>query len=359
MTNNYTALAVGANSGQMRNEFDNAIYDMSTTSGTMVELLQSISNYANWTKSNTTLTMPSGSFTVTGSVVTTPNPPVAIDASNILHNSFSAKWNSSSGATKYFLDVSEANDFSSFVAGFENLDIGNVTSKTVTPLNPNTPYHYRVRANNSAGTSISSNTISVSTVAQPATTVQFKNLSGSVSENGGSFNITVSISNPDAVNQTTANIVLVGGTGDAADINNYTTQTVTFPAGNSTDKSVTLVITDDGITEGNETLIFEIQNVSGGNAAVVGTNTQFSLSIIEQTGGDYYENIDPNLTTFIYDLKNRIRNPYTWVPYSQHDETNIANFASKDNGDGSRSVFCVYSNYEYIYSGTFTWERFK
>ncbi len=72
--------------------------------------------------------------------------------------------------------------------------------------------------------------------------------------------------------------------------------------------------------------------------------------------GTYYDNINPRKTTFLSDLKNRIRNPYTWVPYSQFDETNIANFASIDNGDGTKSVFCVYSHYEYVYSGTFTWD---
>ncbi len=72
--------------------------------------------------------------------------------------------------------------------------------------------------------------------------------------------------------------------------------------------------------------------------------------------GTYYDNINPRKTTFLNDLKNRIRNPYTWVPYSQFDETNIANFASIDNGDGTKSVFCVYSHYEYIYSGTFQWD---
>ncbi len=72
--------------------------------------------------------------------------------------------------------------------------------------------------------------------------------------------------------------------------------------------------------------------------------------------GTYYDNLNPRKTTFLSDLKDRIRNPYTWVPYSQFDETNIANFASIDNGDGTKSVFCVYSHYEYVYSGTFTWD---
>lgn len=71
--------------------------------------------------------------------------------------------------------------------------------------------------------------------------------------------------------------------------------------------------------------------------------------------GNYYDLINPNSPTFIIELENRIRNPYTKVSYDLFDETNIANFAAVNNNNGSKSVFCVYSNYEYNYTGTFTW----
>jgi len=80
-----------------------------------------------------------------------------------------------------------------------------------------------------------------------------------------------------------------------------------------------------------------------------------SAQIVFGQAGTYYNSINPNATSFITDLQNRIRVPYTQVSYNNFDETNIANFASFDNGNGTRSVFCVYSHYEYIYSGTFTW----
>ena len=71
--------------------------------------------------------------------------------------------------------------------------------------------------------------------------------------------------------------------------------------------------------------------------------------------GDYYNLIDTNSPVFVNELQSRVRIPYTRVSYDQFDETNIANFAAIDNGDGTKSVRCVYSNYEYIYSGIFTW----
>ena len=69
----------------------------------------------------------------------------------------------------------------------------------------------------------------------------------------------------------------------------------------------------------------------------------------------YYNSITPSSSSFVTDLETRIRVPYTKISYDNFDETNIVNFASFDNGNGTRSVFCVYSNYEHIYTGTFAW----
>ena len=85
------------------------------------------------------------------------------------------------------------------------------------------------------------------------------------------------------------------------------------------------------------------------------TTFLFLSELILPQAGTYYNLINPNATSFIADLKNRIRNPYTKVNYDNFDETNIANFASINNGNGTRSVFCVYSNYQHIYTGTFSW----
>ena len=98
-------------------------------------------------------------FVVTGTVsgsATTPDAPVVASASAISTSGFTANWAASSGATKYFLDVATDSGFTSFVTGYQNKDVGNVTSSAVTSLNAGTTYYYRVRANNSAGTSASS-----------------------------------------------------------------------------------------------------------------------------------------------------------------------------------------------------------
>ncbi|HEY5534798.1 MAG TPA: endonuclease [Ignavibacteria bacterium] len=81
----------------------------------------------------------------------------------------------------------------------------------------------------------------------------------------------------------------------------------------------------------------------------------FSLPSVYSQDDAYYSSLNSGSATFIADLKTRIRVPYTQISYDQFDETNVANFASFDNGNGTRSVYCVYSGYNYIYTPPFTW----
>ena len=61
------------------------------------------------------------------------------------------------------MDVSTKQSFSSYVPGYQDLDVGNSTSHAVIGLNANTNYYYRLRAYNGNGTSPNSNVISVKT----------------------------------------------------------------------------------------------------------------------------------------------------------------------------------------------------
>src|SRR5437868_5509188 len=49
-------------------------------------------------------------------------------------SSFMASWASVSGASGYRLDVSTSNSFSSYLKGYQDLDVGNVTGQVVTGL---------------------------------------------------------------------------------------------------------------------------------------------------------------------------------------------------------------------------------
>jgi hypothetical protein len=83
---------------------------------------------------------------------------------------FTANWSGSNGAAGYRLDVSMNSGFASFVTGYQDLDVGNATSRLVSGLAIATPYFYRVRANGASGTSGNSSTMAVTTLALPTFT---------------------------------------------------------------------------------------------------------------------------------------------------------------------------------------------
>jgi Fibronectin type III domain len=129
-----------------------------------------------------------------------PAPPVANPATFVASYSFRANWRSVSGATGYRLDVAKNNSFTNYVAGYQNLNVGNALSRNVTGLNASTTYYYRVRAYNGYGTSGNSNVINVTTltptgapvaITNPATLIASHSatLNGSVDPHG--FNTTV------------------------------------------------------------------------------------------------------------------------------------------------------------------------
>ncbi len=98
-------------------------------------------------------------------------------------------------------------------------------------------------------------------------------------ESAGSFMLELSIINPDPAIATTCNVVLSGGSGSTGDLNGFDTTHVIFPAGSSVLQTVEVFITDDELAEEQETFLFSITNIDGGDSASVNGNDIFILTI--------------------------------------------------------------------------------
>ena len=104
---------------------------------------------------------------VTTSISSIPSAPVANAGTGAACSQITTNWTASARATSYRLDVSTVNTFVSYVTGYQDLNVGNVTTYNVTGLTAGTTYYYRIRAVNYCGTSGNSATVTYATL--PAT----------------------------------------------------------------------------------------------------------------------------------------------------------------------------------------------
>lgn len=91
----------------------------------------------------------------------TPSSPVALAAQSITPTGFTAHWDASEGAKSYLLFVSN-DGFNTCIEGYHPYKT-QTTEATITGLEPNISYSYKVIASNEAGNSAFSNTIDIQT----------------------------------------------------------------------------------------------------------------------------------------------------------------------------------------------------
>lgn len=124
-----------------------------------------------------------------------------------------------------------------------------------------------------------------------ATQVEFVSTSSTLDEDGLFIDVCVSIVNPDPI-ATTVDLTLdpsstaINGTdyddGAGTPMAISFPQTLTFPSNNGANQCITVFISnDDLIYEGDETVILNLSNPTGGNASILGGNTQHILTIAD------------------------------------------------------------------------------
>ena len=106
-------------------------------------------------ESQTSLELPNTNAFPLETEAVSPPPPT--------RSSFMATWHGVTGAKGYLLDVSTSSSFDSFVDGYHDLDVGDVTGRVVTGLSRGTKYYYRVRAYNATAPTGYSETIAMTT----------------------------------------------------------------------------------------------------------------------------------------------------------------------------------------------------
>ena len=208
-----------------------------------------------------------------GSVAISVEPllaPVATAATNITQTSFSSNWNSSVSATGYRLDVAKDIGFTNYLTGYQNKDVGNVTTLPISGCVANTIYYYRVKAYNAGETSGASNTIIATTPPiQSGATLKIGNSPGSAGNS-----VFVPIQATDIIDMVgfqftivydKTKLTYINCTNWATGINAAQVQI------NSLDGKLTFVYTDAAINIANGKffdLNFTVLNGASGNAAI-------------------------------------------------------------------------------------------
>lgn len=112
------------------------------------------------------------------------------------------------------------------------------------------------------------------------TQINFRKDNASVSESDGSYELEVEIVYPDRYEDVSCDIVIESG--DSTLIGNFSTQTISWPAGDDTKYIIPVTITGDDDSDADE-IVFAIKNLHGGFFPSSEDKPIFTLTITEGT----------------------------------------------------------------------------
>lgn len=120
---------------------------------------------------------------------------------------------------------------------------------------------------------------------QPDTYFTFATPSSSVDENyTGTIQIGVEIHNPSNTLASEVDVVLISGAANRLSPS-YTTTTLQWTANDASIKYITIDPNDNSICDDHATLVFQLQNASGGNNATIGLEDTHTLTIFDDNIG--------------------------------------------------------------------------
>ena len=82
--------------------------------------------------------------------------------------------------------------------------------------------------------------------------------------------------------------------------------------------------------------------------------TASSIQTLGKQPGNYYSGINPNATSFVLDLRNKI-NPHDTIFYGSYGPRLVSGYVTRDTSGGLKVVNCVYTGLTQIYDGNFNW----
>lgn len=155
------------------------------------------------------------------------------------------------------------------------------------------------------------------------TSVFFENASFSLNEGVLTYYLSVAISDPSVTSSTQVQVVLTAGNSNRVD--NFSAQTLIFPANSSGSLTIPISITDNDLIDGNETLTFSLMNVIGGNNAYAATPSGFSLTIKDNDFNDIVN--DNALDLFISEYAEGLSfNKYIEIFNGTGSQVNLADY---------------------------------
>ncbi|MCG2591113.1 Ig-like domain-containing protein, partial [Rhodohalobacter sulfatireducens] len=227
-------------------------------------------------------------------VTTFPDIPLSTAPGNISATKFIAQWQEAEGANGYLLDVATDANFSEFVQGFENFNVGQVTEYTIENLIPGTEYYYRVKSTAFSRISNPSETIQTTTFDVGSDETELTSSQLRVLANGEQENIiTLVLRTPEGINIKGEDVTLEALNGDSQ---------IEVLQGVTDDKGEVRYSVTNNTAEEVTYRAFISQNLGVGTLTV-----EFLPVTNELTIGDNYPNPFSRITTIPVTVPTRMR----------------------------------------------------